>query len=302
MEFRNIYSFLRAAELGSFTKAAQELGYAQSTITTQIQQLESELGFPLFEHIGRRIDLTVHGREVIRYANQILHIQEQILDLHHTAPADIHGTLRIGIVESIMHSTLLATIKTYQERFPNVQIQIFHAVTAPLFEMLRRNEVDLVFTLGDLIDVPGCVCACRHQVHTVFVSSPEHPMAQQEQIPLADVLAQPLILTGEITFLRRELAKIAFGCGIELNPIIQTESSSTILRLVAQNLGIAFLGEYMVRCPFYREEVTVLPVTGYSLPFYTYIFYHKSKYLNPQMAGLIRIIEEYWKELDQDNL
>ena len=109
MEFRNIYSFLRAAELGSFTKAAQELGYAQSTITTQIQQLESELGFPLFEHIGRRIDLTVHGREVIRYANQILHIQEQILDLHHTAPADIHGTLRIGIVESIMHSTLLST-------------------------------------------------------------------------------------------------------------------------------------------------------------------------------------------------
>ena len=114
MEFRNLYSFLRTAELGSFTKAAQELGYAQSTITTQIQQLESELGFPLFEHIGRRIDLTVHGREVITYANQILHIQEQILNLHHTNSADTHGTLRIGIVESIMNSTLLATIKTYQ--------------------------------------------------------------------------------------------------------------------------------------------------------------------------------------------
>ena len=48
MEFRNLYSFLRVVELGSFTKAAQELGYAQSTITTQIKQLEAEMGFSLF--------------------------------------------------------------------------------------------------------------------------------------------------------------------------------------------------------------------------------------------------------------
>lgn len=54
MEFRNLLSFLRAAELGNFTQAAQELGYVQSAITTHIQQLEAEIGVPLFERIGRK--------------------------------------------------------------------------------------------------------------------------------------------------------------------------------------------------------------------------------------------------------
>lgn len=85
MEFRNLYSFLRVVELGSFTKAAQELGYAQSTITTQIKQLEAEMGFSLFEHVGRRVSLTVYGQQVIPYVNQILQIQEQISSISLTA-------------------------------------------------------------------------------------------------------------------------------------------------------------------------------------------------------------------------
>lgn len=207
MEFRNLYSFLRVVELGSFTKAAQELGYAQSTITTQIKQLEAEMGFSLFEHVGRRVSLTVYGQQVIPYVNQILQIQEQISSISLTAPSEIHGTLKIGIVESIMNSLLLTNIKKYRERFPNVIIQIYPAVTRPLFEMLRRNEVDLIFAMGDQISMSDCVCACSHAESSVFISAPEHPITQMKQVTLAKVLEEPMILTGEITFLRQELTK-----------------------------------------------------------------------------------------------
>lgn len=299
MEFRNLQSFLRVAELGSFTGAANELGYAQSTVTTHIQQLETELGIPLFEHVGRKVFLTLYGKQLIPYVHQILQIQEQITSLHQTDSSKVKGTLRVGIVESIMNSLLLTNLKTYRKRFPNVCIQIYPAVTSPLFEKLRRNEVDLIFTMGDQVDVPGCVCACSHEERAVFISSPEHPLAHCERLTLAEVLRQPLILTGEITFLRRELAKAAYRCAQELRPVIQTESSNIILRLIEQNLGISFLPEHLVRTAFLQKRIAILPVADYSLPFSVHIFYHKNKFLTPQMVGLIQLIQEFWDMIDR---
>ena len=70
MELRNVKTFLKAAELDNFAKVAQELGYAPSTVSTQIQQLEEELGFPLFNRINRKVNLTTKGQEFLPYAEE----------------------------------------------------------------------------------------------------------------------------------------------------------------------------------------------------------------------------------------
>ena len=101
MEFRNLQSFLWVAELGSFTSAANELGYAQSTVTTHIQQLETELGVSLFEHVGRKVFLTIYGKQLIPYVHQILQIQEQITSMHQTDSSQVKGMLRIGLPAGI---------------------------------------------------------------------------------------------------------------------------------------------------------------------------------------------------------
>ena len=74
MEFRNILTFLRAAELHSFTRAAEEMGYAQSTVTFHIQQLEAEIGVSLFDRIGKKVSLTPAGEQLVTYANQMLQL------------------------------------------------------------------------------------------------------------------------------------------------------------------------------------------------------------------------------------
>ena len=70
MELRNITTFLRVAELQNFTHAAQELGYSQSAVTVQIRQLEIELGVPLFERIGRSVNLTAPGQAFLQQAGE----------------------------------------------------------------------------------------------------------------------------------------------------------------------------------------------------------------------------------------
>ena len=71
MELRNIKSFIKVAEFENFSKAAETLGYAQSTITTQIQLLEDELGASLFDRIGKKVFLSEKGRQFLAYANRM---------------------------------------------------------------------------------------------------------------------------------------------------------------------------------------------------------------------------------------
>ena len=77
MEIRNLLTFMHVAELGSFTKAAKQLDYSQSTISFQIKQLEGELGCLLFERINHTISLTERGHELLDYAHKISNLTEE---------------------------------------------------------------------------------------------------------------------------------------------------------------------------------------------------------------------------------
>ena len=80
MEFRNLYSFLKVHDLGSFSKAAEDLGYAQSTVTLHIQQLEDELGVPLFDRTNRGLRLTPSGESLYRDARAIIRLSEEAVE------------------------------------------------------------------------------------------------------------------------------------------------------------------------------------------------------------------------------
>lgn len=210
--------------------------------------------------------------------------------------AKVRGTLRIGIVESIMYSSLAANIKRYHERYPNVNVQVNPAVTAPLIEMLRGGEVDLIFTLSDRQTLPGCIYAGGFTTRAVFFSAPEHPLAARTELTLEEVLQEPLILTRDNTFLRQSLEHEATFRGVELHPIVETASNSFILTLVRQGMGISYLPENLVTSPFFENKVTILPVRDFCLSFYVNCFYHKNKYLTPQMLGMIQLMREYWNQ------
>ena len=73
MELKSLNTFIQAAELGSFSRAAEKLGYSQPSVSVHIRQLEDALGTRLFDRIGHRVRLTDKGREVLAYAQQICH-------------------------------------------------------------------------------------------------------------------------------------------------------------------------------------------------------------------------------------
>ena len=100
MDFKNLNTFMHAAELQSFTRAGDRLGYSQSTISFQIKQLESELGFPLFERINHTISLTEQGKRLLSCAHKI---SEELENFHRdsSTPQELTGTVRLALADSL---------------------------------------------------------------------------------------------------------------------------------------------------------------------------------------------------------
>ena len=147
MDTQSALTFLRIARLGSFTKAAEEMHYAQSTVTMQIQRLEKELGFPLFERIGRKTQLTAAGREFLAYAEQFLELSERAQRIGSDAKT-MKGTLRVGILESLLFAKILPILSEFRREFPNLEIQLNIGQASKLRSLLKKNELDVIYISG----------------------------------------------------------------------------------------------------------------------------------------------------------
>ena len=100
MEIRNLYTFLQVASTQNFTQASRILGYSQSNVSTQIQQLEEDVGAKLFDRIGRGVVLTQYGQQLVPYAEQIVSLASKMNSMLWSAK-DMIGVLRLGMIESL---------------------------------------------------------------------------------------------------------------------------------------------------------------------------------------------------------
>ena len=145
MELRNLITFIQVAELGSFTKAAEQIGYSQSTISFQIKQLEQELGCLLFERINHTVALTERGRELISYAHRVRTLMDEFKE--NLGKEDYSGHIRIVTPDSVCEEMIYSHYLDFHEKYPGISIKFTTADTTVMFDMLDRNEADAIITL-----------------------------------------------------------------------------------------------------------------------------------------------------------
>ncbi|MEC1760047.1 LysR family transcriptional regulator [Schinkia azotoformans] len=290
MEFRNIITFLTVAEQGSFTGAANQLGYVQSTVTIQIKQLEEELGTILFDRIGKRVELTANGKNFMHYANLLVNISEQA-KLIGKRPEEMEGNLRIGILESLLIWVLSEKLPDYYKVFPLIKVLTRTAPAKELFQMLKQNELDMVYFLGKKMHSNDFVCAWSEPVRIVFVSHPDNPFANKKGVILRELVEQPFILTENTGFYRSALEEIAMEQGISIQPLFVIDNTSSIIKLLKKGLGISFLPEYAVQESLINNELVIIDVEDCSIQLWIQLFYHKDKWLTPQMESFIKLIK-----------
>ena len=180
MELRILNTFLKVAQLQSFSKAADSLGYSQSAITVQVQQLENELGVRLFDRIGKNVTITHYGQSFIPYARDVI---SSATKAAHFAVDDheLTGTLRIGSIESIITTSFSEILPLFHQRCPHVTASIYSGGTQELLEMLHHNELDLIYTLDEPGYDPQLVKLFEQPEEVVVMAGGQHPLSKSEQ-------------------------------------------------------------------------------------------------------------------------
>lgn len=277
MDIKNIHTFIRAAELKSFTKVAQESNYAQSTVTAQIQQLERELGYPLFDRIGKTVSLTCMGEEFLKYAHVI---SEQLSKAHslNEGQEEIKGVLRIGVIESLLFANLKNIIPRFRSTFKNVNVQIKMGQTTELVEMLKQNKLDLIYISADKNTDDELSCEYVKEEHLVFISSPTHILSSADIISPKELFKYDFAVTEQTGVCYGRLKALASENDSVLHTIVEVDNTAVVSEIVEEGLGIGFLPEYSIHKRITNNELKILNVDVPAQIYYRQILCHKNRW------------------------
>lgn len=288
MESRQLWTFINAAKMGSFSKAAESLGYTQAAVTIQIKNLEEELGVKLFDRMGKQVTLTNRGKKLLIHAHNIFKEVNQVKN-ELRPQGELDGRLVIGTNESLCFSKLPTLLTYFREHHPKMNISIVFDSPDPLLEMMEHNKVDLVYFL----DEPRYSNAWNKEMEekepVVFVCASRCRFAGQKNVKVEDFMDQPFFLTEKNANYRRALDKYLASKNIELTPFVEISDTEFILKMVELNNGMSFLPRFAIEKSVADGHLAIVDVAEPEIYMYRQIFYHKDKWLTREMEEFIRV-------------
>ena len=290
MEIRNIKTFIKVTEAESFSKAAEELSYAQSTVTTQIAALEKELGVQLFDRNGKRIKLSASGKDFLEYCFRLLDIQQEI-QTRFSDDASPKGTLSIGMLESIADCAGDAIIDDYLKTYPEVSLNVKIATTLDLIGYLAHNSVDCILTLDYPIVHPDLEVKWSATMPIVFFCAPGHPFSRRKNLTLKDIMTQRLLLTESKRNYRAALENTAAERGLSFRCPLEIGSTRILINTVKSSDSISLLPNYNLEALIDRKEIVPLSVQDFKPDMLTQILCYKNKWISPALKAFIEISE-----------
>ena len=290
MEIRNLITFVRIAEVRNFSKTAEQLGYSQSAVTMQIKQLEAELQVQLFERIGKKAKLTQAGQRLLPYALDILSAAGKAESIARE-PEQISGKLRIGTCESYVISVLPPVFMEMGERCPGVEISTHTAPVPDLIDMLRQNDIDILYFLDEKLYFPEWIKVMEQPENIYFVSSSSSPLARMKKISISRLVEEPLYLTEKGISYRYAMEQTLAAAGYELHPRLEVGNTDVITRFLLKNKGISFLPEYVVKDDVAEGRLAILDTECPRIVMWSQLAYHRNKYVTPQMKLFLEFMQ-----------
>ena len=290
MELRNLVTFIHVAELGSFTKAAQQLGYSQSTISFQIKQLEEELDCLLFERINHMITLTERGHELVSYAHQIRALMDEFREKPNKE-SHISGHIHIVTPDSICEEMVNGHYFDFHSRYPLISVRFSTADTSAMFDMLDRNEADLIITLDCHSYHRDYVIAKEEKLPIHFVTNSNSKFAGQKGLSIRDIANEPFVLTEYGQGYRRAFDSELVRRSIDITPVLEIGRTDMITSVLAKSNMISFLPDFVTKPLVDAGVLCYLDICDMNIEIWKQLIYHKNKWMSKSLKALIEYIK-----------
>lgn len=294
MDIRHFKTFKSIIEEGNFTNAAAKLGYTQSTVTSQIQQLEQELSIKLFEKIGRNMILTPLGKELIPHADELLNTVKKIENIG-KYNNNITGELKIAVAESLMSYKLQDVLRLFKEKAPNVKLSIMAMNCYSIKNIILDGNVDL----GLMYDVGAqnnnLLSVKLSNFSLALVCSPAFLEENIDFCKQNQKVRTSLVINEVESIYRQIIENYFFSNNIYLDNTIELWSIEAIKKSVINNLGVSFLPRFTVEEELKSGKLKEIKI-GCSDDKITAIYaHHKNKWISPAMSLFIQLVRENFK-------
>lgn len=290
MELRNLITFIHVAELGSFTKAAEQLGYSQSTVSFQIKQLEEELGCLLFERINHTITLTERGHELVSYAHGVRALMDEFKES--LTKEELSGSIHIVTPDSICDDMINSHYIDFHEKYPSISIRFTTGDSALMLDMLDHNEADFIITLDSRLYNKDYIIAKEQPLSMHFVAKAASKFAGKKKLSVKDIVDEPFILTehgqGYRRVLDRELAKMS----LEITPVLEIGRTDIITAMIAGNNMVSFLPDFITKDLVDSGVLCYLDVCDIHIDIWKQLIYHKNKWMSKSLKTFIDYVKE----------
>ncbi len=283
MNSAELTTFIAVAQLESTSSAAEQLHVSQPAVTRRIQSLESSLETPLFDRVGKRLQLNQAGRTFLPRAQQILSTWQdshrQLKDLSDT----VSGNLHLATSHHIGLHRLAPVLAHYRGDYPTVQLNISFEDSEVAHDLVRDGKIELAIATLDPSGPEGLTVAAVWHDPLVFVST-THPSAS-----LTELAEMPCVLPGIETYTGRIVTRCFRDAGISLTPEMSTNYLETIHMLVGVGVGWSVLPQSML------GSLEAMNITDLTDPLFRTLgtITHPQRELSNAGSAFLEVVAEY---------
>ncbi|KRF42223.1 LysR family transcriptional regulator [Paenibacillus sp. Soil787] len=292
MEFRQLEYFIQICKEGSFTKAAEVLMVSQPTLSQQIRLLEQDFGTPLFDRVGRGIEINDAGKILFEKGIAVMRLiedsREETSELINTQKNE----MIIGIFPSDL-TYLMPRFVQFNEQYPDISIKFVDMEDTS--GQIQQNKINIGIS-ADLEPNKQIDCIHLFNEELALVVSKDHPWAEKVEIPFRELEKLPNVMFVKDTKLRKKLDDYINKTGISLFLNVETTSTSTLLNMVHLGVGVTIMSLRLVEsynCPNIKIIRLIDPKPIREVKLYM----HKDKLMSHRVRTFTNHFPEFTKDL-----
>ena len=264
MDLRQLEYFVAVAEEGTFTRAAERVHISQSGVSAQIQQLERELGAPLFERSPRRATLTPAGEAALVHARSVLASAIDVGKAVDDVNQLVRGQLAVGMVVGCTVTPLFEALAAFHDAHPGVELSLAEDASDRLTDSVRSGTIDVAL-IGAAGEPPAGLDSCTVASEPLIAVVPTgHPLARRSRVTLAAVCAHPVVAMPPGTGIRAVFDEGCAAAGLTPRFALQASAPDAVADLAQRGFGVGILSESM-RAGF-GDDVHGVVITGIVTP------------------------------------
>lgn len=288
MNIKQLETFVRIVEHGSFANAAKALNTTQSTVSARVKELERYIGADLFDRSHHRAALTPRGHELFAFAKQLVDFAGS-LTTQFRDPAAVTGLLRVGVVGVVANTWLPKLVAALRARYPGLSLRIDMSLTRALIERLRDGRLDVAIIAGELTE-PGFRAESLGHDEFAWMASPRLGVPRRVLRP-ADLQAWPILSLSEDSFHYPVIERWFRDAGTFYRSAASCNNMEVIAELTAAGLGVSLLPRACYRAELAARRLVVLR-TEPAIPRVPFSLIHRVDRPHPLVAPIAALAKQ----------